>query len=134
MICCSLLCCLFIRWLCLAPYRWLGLLSNVIDTLLDIRGASLWTVSYSVRPLETVSRKERRRRIPVLEGAAQSEELSGLLLVAGSALQSEEGVMLDGTLPQMFTGLVRGQVEDERVQLDLPVGLEECRLFERQEK
>ena len=57
---------------------------------------------------------------PILESAAESEELRTWLLRRLVVFQSEEGVMLDSAFPKMLSSLVGCKLEDECVQLNLP--------------
>lgn len=57
----------------------------------------------------------------IFERASQSEELHFSIRLHGAGLEPEEGVLLDGTLPEVFRGFLRCQVEDESVELDLAI-------------
>ncbi len=51
----------------------------------------------------------------VAESGAEAVEAGPLSADLWRRAQTEERVVLDGTLPQMLAGLVRAQMEDERV-------------------
>lgn len=68
--------------------------------------------------------------LPESEAGPEAREVAAAALSSGGLAQAEEGVTLDGALPQVFAALGAGQLEHKRVllfpTLDPPKGTKSC--------